>query len=65
MLIPVCAVKVACYALMRALGRRSIIVFAMAALMLLSMFITYYEAIISIIAAVHAHAIWRFGKICG
>ena len=50
--------------LMRALGRRSVIIFAMAALMVLSMVVTYYEAIAGIIAAVHGHRLWRFGRIC-
>ena len=50
--------------LMRALGRRSVIIFAMAALMVLSMVVTYYEAIAGIIAAVHTHRLWAFGRIC-
>lgn len=56
--------QVACYMLIRALGRRSIIVFAMAALLILSMVVTYYEAIASIIAAAKGHALLRFGRIC-
>ncbi len=49
--------------LMRALGRRSVIVFAMAALMVISLAITIYEAVIGIETASH-HGLWKFGHIC-
>ncbi|BDA43515.1 probable sulfite exporter TauE/SafE family protein 3 [Coccomyxa sp. Obi] len=56
--------QVACYWLMKALNRRSIIVIAMALLMLISMGIIYYEAVISTISAVQDHRLWDFGTIC-
>ena len=56
--------QIACYALMRVLDRRSVIVFAMAALMLLSMIIIDYEAVLGTIAAVHEHRLWNWGSIC-
>ena len=56
--------QVACYMLMRALGRRSVIVFAMAALMVLSLAVTIYESVVGIEMAIHNHRLWRFGHIC-
>jgi len=56
--------QVACYMLMRALGRRSVIVFAMAALMVLSVAVTIYESVIGIISATQHHHLWRFGHLC-
>ena len=56
--------QVACYVLMRALGRRSVIVFAMAALMVLSLAVTIYESVIGVDMAVRQHRLWRFGHIC-
>lgn len=49
---------------MKALNRRSVIVIAMALLMLISMGIIYYEAVISTISAVKDHRLWDFGTIC-
>jgi hypothetical protein len=50
--------------LMRALGRRSVIVFAMAALMILSLAVTIYESVTGILSAAHGHGLWRFAHIC-
>ena len=58
------AVQIACYALMRLLRRRSVIVFAMAALMLISMVIVHYEAVIGVIAAAKQHRLWKFSTFC-
>lgn len=46
------------------LRRRSVIVFAMAALMVVSMVIVYYEAIVGTIATAHEHRLWHFGRLC-
>jgi hypothetical protein len=58
------AAQVTCYWLMRALNRRSVVVIAMALLMLISMGIIYYEAVVSTISAVQDHRLLDFGTIC-
>ena len=49
---------------MRLLNRRSVIIIAMAALMLVSMVIIYYEAIESTIGSIQDHKLWTWGAIC-
>ncbi|EIE22493.1 hypothetical protein COCSUDRAFT_47913 [Coccomyxa subellipsoidea C-169] len=56
--------QVTCYWLMKALDRRSVVVIAMALLMVISMVIIYYEAVVSTIAAVQDHRLLDFGTIC-
>ena len=60
----IAAAQVTCYWLMRALNRRSVVVIAMALLMLISMGIIYYEAVVSTIDAVQDHRLLDFGTIC-
>ena len=56
--------QAACYWLMRALKRRSIVIFAMALLMVISMVIIYYEAVLNTITSVREHRLGNFGGIC-
>ena len=56
--------QAACYWLMRALQRRSVVIFAMALLMVISMIIIYYEAVLSVISSVKEHRLAHFGGIC-
>jgi hypothetical protein len=56
--------QVACFWVMQRLNRRSIIVIAMAVLMLISSVVIYYEALESTIEAIRAHSLFNFGKIC-
>ena len=49
---------------MRALQRRSVVIFAMALLMVISMIIIYYEAVLSVIGSVKEHRLAHFGGIC-
>lgn len=56
--------QVACYWLMRMLNRRSVVVIAMALLMLISMAIIYYEAVVATISAIQDHRLLDFGTIC-
>ena len=49
---------------MRALQRRSVVIFAMALLMVISMVIIYYEAVLSVISSVKEHRLAHFGGIC-
>ncbi len=57
-------VQVACHWLMKRLNRRSVIIISMALLMLVSMVIIYYEAILSTVNAIRDHTLLRFGRIC-
>ena len=52
------------HALMRHMQRRSVIIGAMASLMLLSTVVMYGEAAARIHAALHEQALWKFGDIC-
>ena len=64
---PKCAghsAQVACFWLMRLLNRRSVIIIAMAALMLISMVVIYYEAVESTIESIRDHKLWAWGAIC-
>ena len=56
--------QAACYWLMRALKRRSVVVFAMALLMGISMVIIYYEAVLTTVSSVKEHRLTHFGGIC-
>ncbi|CAK0781249.1 hypothetical protein CVIRNUC_005324 [Coccomyxa viridis] len=56
--------QAACYWLMRALQRRSVVIFAMALLMVISMVIIYYEAVLSVISSAKEHRLAHFGGIC-
>ena len=49
---------------MNRLNRRSVIVIAMALLMLVSMIIISYEAIVTTIGAIRDHTLLNFGRIC-
>lgn len=49
---------------MKALQRRSVVIFAMALLMVISMVIIYYEAVMSIVYSIKEHRLENFGGIC-
>ena len=57
-------VQVACFWLMKHLNRRSVIVIAMALLMLISMVIIYYEAVASTLDSIRDRRLFDFGDIC-
>jgi len=52
------------HALMKRMQRRSVIVYCMASLMLLSTVVMYGEAAARIHAALHEESLWQFGDIC-
>ena len=53
-----------CWWLVQRLGRRSIIVFAMAGLLLMALTIITYSAGLSTLRAVRAHTLLQFSSIC-
>ena len=59
-----CPAQVACFWLMRHLNRRSVVIIAMALLMLISMVVIYYEAAESTIGSIQDHKLFDFGDIC-
>lgn len=56
--------QTACWWLVRRLHRRSIIVFAMAGLMLLALAVVCYAAVLSTLSAAHEHRLADWGNIC-
>ena len=52
------------YWLMSRLQRRSIVIIAMAGLMLLATVVMYYESIVSFLEALHHHTLTQRGYIC-
>ncbi len=52
------------YWLMSRLQRRSIVIIAMASLMLLATAVMYYESIITFLYALHHHTLTKRGHIC-
>ncbi|KAK9809348.1 hypothetical protein WJX73_008057 [Symbiochloris irregularis] len=57
--------QTACWWLVQRLGRRSIIIFAMAGLMLMSFGFICYTGTLSTLKAVHEDTLWHFSNICG